>query len=111
MEEMSCVLVGLSSETPNLICLVSPIGQLGFLTSFSFVTQASSPVFKPHPFWRQARPQLTANPYILCSSQAPSPPPPSANEPKYEKRWLDAASLPLSMARVSRYKAGADKLR
>ncbi|XP_075879559.1 gamma-2-syntrophin isoform X2 [Nelusetta ayraudi] len=51
------------------------------------------------------------------NSTAPSPPPPStspspsANEPKYEKRWLDAASLPLSMARVSRHKAGADKLR
>ncbi|XP_073338996.1 gamma-2-syntrophin isoform X2 [Pagrus major] len=42
---------------------------------------------------------------------APSPPLPSANEPKYEKRWLDAVSLPLLMARVSRYKAGTDKLR
>ncbi|XP_038585298.1 gamma-2-syntrophin isoform X4 [Micropterus salmoides] len=42
---------------------------------------------------------------------APSPPSPSANEPKYEKRWLDAVSLPLLMARVSRYKAGTDKLR
>ncbi|XP_057716036.1 gamma-2-syntrophin isoform X1 [Corythoichthys intestinalis] len=38
-------------------------------------------------------------------------PSPSANEPKYEKRWLDATSLPLLMARVSRYKAGTDKLR
>ncbi|KAK5857036.1 hypothetical protein PBY51_010305 [Eleginops maclovinus] len=49
----------------------------------------------------------------LCmySTQAPSPPSPSANEPKYEKRWLDAVSLPLLMARVSRYKAGTDKLR
>ncbi|XP_041827304.1 gamma-2-syntrophin isoform X3 [Melanotaenia boesemani] len=43
--------------------------------------------------------------------QAPSPPSPSANEPKYEKRWLDAVRLPLLMARVSRYKAGTDKLR
>uniref|UniRef100_A0A7N8XRW3 Syntrophin, gamma 2 n=1 Tax=Mastacembelus armatus TaxID=205130 RepID=A0A7N8XRW3_9TELE len=42
---------------------------------------------------------------------AASPPSPSANEPKYEKRWLDAVSLPLLMARVSRYKAGTDKLR
>ncbi|XP_077476632.1 gamma-2-syntrophin isoform X1 [Stigmatopora argus] len=35
----------------------------------------------------------------------------STNEPKYEKRWLDAIFLPLLMARVSRYKAGMDKLR
>ncbi|KAK7904614.1 hypothetical protein WMY93_017221 [Mugilogobius chulae] len=42
---------------------------------------------------------------------APSPPSPSANEPKYEKRWLDDVCLPLTMARVSRYKAGTDKLR
>uniref|UniRef100_A0A669EXN3 Syntrophin, gamma 2 n=1 Tax=Oreochromis niloticus TaxID=8128 RepID=A0A669EXN3_ORENI len=45
------------------------------------------------------------------NNTAPSPPSPSANEPKYEKRWLDAVSLPLLMARVSRYKAGKDKLR
>ncbi|KAM7376690.1 hypothetical protein PAMP_006403 [Pampus punctatissimus] len=45
------------------------------------------------------------------NNTAPSPPSPSANEPKYEKRWLDAVSLPLLMARVSRYKAGTDKLR
>lgn len=48
---------------------------------------------------------------FMYSTQAPSPPLPSANEPKYEKRWLDAVSLPLLMARVSRYKAGTDKLR
>ncbi|XP_035767285.1 gamma-2-syntrophin [Neolamprologus brichardi] len=48
---------------------------------------------------------------FMYSTQAPSPPSPSANEPKYEKRWLDAVSLPLLMARVSRYKAGKDKLR
>uniref|UniRef100_A0AAQ5YV60 Syntrophin C-terminal PH domain-containing protein n=1 Tax=Amphiprion ocellaris TaxID=80972 RepID=A0AAQ5YV60_AMPOC len=45
------------------------------------------------------------------NNTAPSPPSPSANEPKYEKRWLDAVCLPLLMARVSRYKAGTDKLR
>ncbi|XP_068608139.1 gamma-2-syntrophin [Brachionichthys hirsutus] len=45
------------------------------------------------------------------NNTAPSPTSPSANEPKYEKRWLDAVSLPLLMARVSRYKAGTDKLR
>ncbi|KFP33277.1 Gamma-2-syntrophin, partial [Colius striatus] len=40
-----------------------------------------------------------------------SPSSPVANEPKYEKRWLDTLSVPLSMARISRYKAGTDKLR
>uniref|UniRef100_A0A3Q1FE97 Syntrophin, gamma 2 n=1 Tax=Acanthochromis polyacanthus TaxID=80966 RepID=A0A3Q1FE97_9TELE len=45
------------------------------------------------------------------NNTTPSPPSPSANEPKYEKRWLDAVCLPLLMARVSRYKAGTDKLR
>ncbi|XP_043088173.1 gamma-2-syntrophin isoform X4 [Puntigrus tetrazona] len=46
------------------------------------------------------------------SNTAPSSPSsPSANEPKYEKRWLDAVSLPLFMARISRRKAGTDKLR
>uniref|UniRef100_A0A3Q2XJN5 Syntrophin, gamma 2 n=1 Tax=Hippocampus comes TaxID=109280 RepID=A0A3Q2XJN5_HIPCM len=47
----------------------------------------------------------------LNGSTALSPPSPSANEPKYEKRWLDAISLPLLMARVSRYKGGPDELR
>uniref|UniRef100_A0A6Q2YCX3 Syntrophin C-terminal PH domain-containing protein n=1 Tax=Esox lucius TaxID=8010 RepID=A0A6Q2YCX3_ESOLU len=46
------------------------------------------------------------------SNTAPSSPSsPPANEPKYEKRWLDAVSLPLVMARVSRYKAERDVLR
>ncbi|XP_072857024.2 gamma-2-syntrophin isoform X3 [Pogona vitticeps] len=40
-----------------------------------------------------------------------SPSSPIANEPKYEKRWLDSLSVPLSMARISRYKAGTNKLR
>lgn len=49
---------------------------------------------------------------LIYSVQAPSSPSsPSANEPKYEKRWLDAVSLPLFMARISRRKAGTDKLR
>ncbi|XP_061651301.1 gamma-2-syntrophin isoform X3 [Phyllopteryx taeniolatus] len=46
----------------------------------------------------------------LNGGTASSPPSPSANEPKYEKRWLDAISLPLLMARVSRYKC-TDKMR
>ncbi|XP_036728246.1 gamma-2-syntrophin isoform X3 [Balaenoptera musculus] len=46
------------------------------------------------------------------SNTAPSSPSsPVAHEPKYEKRWLDAVSLPLSMARVSRCRAGAEKVR
>uniref|UniRef100_A0A672MDX8 Syntrophin, gamma 2 n=1 Tax=Sinocyclocheilus grahami TaxID=75366 RepID=A0A672MDX8_SINGR len=49
---------------------------------------------------------------LIYSVQAPSSPSsPSANEPKYEKRWLDAVSLPLFMARISRRKAATDKLR
>ncbi len=52
------------------------------------------------------------SPSLIYSVQAPSSPSsPSANEPKYEKRWLDAVSLPLFMARISRRKAGTDKLR
>nr|XP_025724396.1 gamma-2-syntrophin [Callorhinus ursinus] len=53
-------------------------------------------------------------PPVCCRpwAQAPSSPSsPVANEPKYEKRWLDTLSIPLSMARISRYKAGAEKLR
>ncbi|XP_041612965.1 gamma-2-syntrophin, partial [Vulpes lagopus] len=46
------------------------------------------------------------------SSTAPSSPSsPVANGPKYEKRWLDTLSVPLSMARISRHKAGAETLR
>uniref|UniRef100_A0A2K5XKN1 Syntrophin gamma 2 n=1 Tax=Mandrillus leucophaeus TaxID=9568 RepID=A0A2K5XKN1_MANLE len=40
-----------------------------------------------------------------------SPSSPIAKDPRYEKRWLDTLSVPLSMARISRYKAGAEKLR
>ncbi|KAM4724428.1 gamma-2-syntrophin isoform 2-T2 [Anableps anableps] len=49
--------------------------------------------------------------HLNGNSTAPPPPSPPANEPKYEKRWLDAVCMPLLMARVSRYKAGTDKLR
>ncbi|KAK4823684.1 hypothetical protein QYF61_005655 [Mycteria americana] len=39
-------------------------------------------------------------------TEAPSSPSsPIANEPKYEKRWLDTLSVPLSMARISRSNA------
>ncbi|XP_021164038.2 gamma-2-syntrophin isoform X2 [Fundulus heteroclitus] len=49
--------------------------------------------------------------HLNGTNAAPSPPSPSANQPKYEKRWLDAVCMPLLMARVSRFKAGTDKLR
>ncbi|XP_063478940.1 gamma-2-syntrophin isoform X6 [Symphalangus syndactylus] len=46
------------------------------------------------------------------STTAPSSPSsPIAKDPRYEKRWLDTLSVPLSMARISRYKAGTEKLR
>ncbi|XP_030742562.1 gamma-2-syntrophin [Echinops telfairi] len=46
------------------------------------------------------------------SNTAPSSPSsPIANDPKYEKRWLDTLSVPLTMARISRYKPGIEKLR
>nr|KAF6448910.1 syntrophin gamma 2 [Rousettus aegyptiacus] len=46
------------------------------------------------------------------SHTAPSSPSSlTANEPKYEKRWLDAWSVPLSMARISRYRAGPGRPR
>ncbi|KAJ7413984.1 hypothetical protein WISP_87124 [Willisornis vidua] len=50
--------------------------------------------------------------FVFYYKLAPSSPSsPIANEPKYEKRWLDTLSVPLSMARISRYKTGTDKLR
>ncbi|XP_063764274.1 gamma-2-syntrophin isoform X1 [Eleginops maclovinus] len=82
-------------EVPSFLKL--PLGSPGPSTDHSRV---SSPLF-------DSGLHLNGN----GNNIAPSPPSPSANEPKYEKRWLDAVSLPLLMARVSRYKAGTDKLR
>uniref|UniRef100_A0A8D3DF68 Syntrophin C-terminal PH domain-containing protein n=1 Tax=Scophthalmus maximus TaxID=52904 RepID=A0A8D3DF68_SCOMX len=82
-------------EVPSFLKL--PLGSPGLSTDHSRV---SSPLF-------DSGVHLNGN----GNNTAPSPPSPSANEPKYEKRWLDAVSLPLLMARVSRYKAGTDKLR
>ncbi|KAI3367910.1 hypothetical protein L3Q82_026737, partial [Scortum barcoo] len=81
-------------EVPSFLKL--PLGSPGPSTDHSRV---SSPLF-------DSGLHLNGN----GNNTAPSPPSPSANEPKYEKRWLDAVSLPLLMARVSRYKAGTDKL-
>uniref|UniRef100_A0AAY4C9E4 Syntrophin C-terminal PH domain-containing protein n=1 Tax=Denticeps clupeoides TaxID=299321 RepID=A0AAY4C9E4_9TELE len=84
-------------EAPAFLKL--PLGSPGPSSDQS--SRASSPLF-------DSGLQLNGN----SSNTAPSSPSsPSANEPKYEKRWLDAVSLSLSMARVSRYKAGSDKLR
>ncbi|KAM9777335.1 gamma-2-syntrophin [Neosynchiropus ocellatus] len=80
-------------EVPSFLKL--PLGSPGPSTDHSRV---SSPLFD-------------SGLHLNSNGTAPSPPSPSDNEPKYEKRWLDAVSLPLLMARVSRYKAGTDKLR
>ncbi|XP_034530638.1 gamma-2-syntrophin [Notolabrus celidotus] len=80
-------------EVPSFLKL--PLGSPGPSSDHS---QASSPLIGLH---------LNGN----GNNTAPSPPLPPANEPMYEKRWLDAISLPLLMARVSRYKAGTDELR
>ncbi|XP_007257498.1 gamma-2-syntrophin isoform X1 [Astyanax mexicanus] len=84
-------------EAPAFLKL--PLGSPGPSSDQS--SRASSPLF-------DSGLHLNGN----SSNTAPSSPSsPSANEPKYEKRWLDAVSLSLSMARVSRHKAGSDKLR
>ncbi|CAH2246302.1 gamma-2-syntrophin [Pelobates cultripes] len=46
------------------------------------------------------------------SNTAPSSPSsPAVKELKYEKRWIDSLSIPLSMARISRFRTSAIKLR
>ncbi|XP_051723037.1 gamma-2-syntrophin [Ctenopharyngodon idella] len=84
-------------EAPAFLKL--PLGSPGPSSDQS--SRASSPLF-------DSGLHLNGN----SSNTAPSSPSsPSANEPKYEKRWLDAVTLPLFMARISRRKAGTDKLR
>uniref|UniRef100_A0A8C1Z8K2 Syntrophin, gamma 2 n=1 Tax=Cyprinus carpio TaxID=7962 RepID=A0A8C1Z8K2_CYPCA len=84
-------------EAPAFLKL--PLGSPGPSSDQS--SRASSPLF-------DSGLHLNGN----SNNTAPSSPSsPSANEPKYEKRWLDAVSLPLFMARISRRKAGTDKLR
>uniref|UniRef100_A0A3B3YXU6 PDZ domain-containing protein n=1 Tax=Poecilia mexicana TaxID=48701 RepID=A0A3B3YXU6_9TELE len=78
------------SEVPSFLKL--PLGSPGLDQN-----QASSPLFNSG--------------FHLNGNNTAPPPSPSANEPKYEKRWLDAVCLPLRMARVSRRRAGSDKLR
>ncbi|XP_071811063.1 gamma-2-syntrophin-like isoform X3 [Apostichopus japonicus] len=36
---------------------------------------------------------------------------PEANQPKLQKRWVDVGTIPLQMARVTRYQQGTDKQR
>nr|KAF6308486.1 hypothetical protein mMyoMyo1_018076 [Myotis myotis] len=62
---------------------------------------ASSPLF-------DSGLHLNGNP---SNTAPPSPSSPIANEPKYEKRWLDSWSVPLSIARISRSQAGTETLR
>ncbi|XP_062934877.1 gamma-2-syntrophin [Cynocephalus volans] len=84
-------------EAPSFLKL--PLGSPGPSSDHS--SGASSPLF-------DSGLHLNGN----SSNTAPSSPSsPTANEPKYEKRWLDALSVPLSMARISRYKAGTEKSR
>ncbi|KAM5251427.1 gamma-2-syntrophin isoform 4-T10 [Hipposideros larvatus] len=84
-------------EAPSFLKL--PLGSPGPPSAHS--SRVSSPLF-------DSGLHLNGN----SSHTAPSSPPsPVANEPKYQKRWLDAWSVPLSMARISRYRAGAEKLR
>nr|XP_044999443.1 gamma-2-syntrophin [Jaculus jaculus] len=84
-------------EAPSFLKL--PLGSPGLSSDHS--SRASSPLFDSG---------LHLNGH--CSHTAPSSPSsPIADEPKYEKRWLDTLSVPLSMARISRYKGGIEKLR
>ncbi|XP_058407857.1 gamma-2-syntrophin isoform X3 [Diceros bicornis minor] len=84
-------------EAPSFLKL--PLGSPGPSSDHS--SGASSPLF-------DSGLHLNGN----SSNTAPSSPSsPIANEPKYEKRWLDTLSVPLSLARISRYKAGTEKLR
>ncbi|XP_015205118.1 gamma-2-syntrophin [Lepisosteus oculatus] len=84
-------------EAPSFLKL--PLGSPGPSSDNS--SRTSSPLF-------DSGLHLNGN----SSNTAPSSPSsPTANEPKYEKRWLDTLSIPLLMAQVSRYKAGTDKLR
>ncbi|XP_062379661.1 gamma-2-syntrophin [Sardina pilchardus] len=84
-------------EAPAFLKL--PLGSPG--PSSDDGSRASSPLF-------DSGLHLNGN----SSNTAPSSPSsPSANDPKYERRWVDAVSIPLAMARVSRHKAGSHKLR
>ncbi|XP_037669330.1 gamma-2-syntrophin isoform X2 [Choloepus didactylus] len=78
-------------DAPSFLKL--PLGSPGPSSDHS--SGASSPLF-------DSGLHLNGN----SSNTAPSSPSsPIANEPKYEKRWLDSLSVPLSMARISRSSA------
>ncbi|XP_063154874.1 gamma-2-syntrophin [Candoia aspera] len=84
-------------EAPSFLKL--PLGSPGPSSDHS--SGASSPLF-------DSGLHLNGN----STNTAPSSPSsPTASEPKYEKRWMDNLSVPLSMARISRYKPGTNKLR
>ncbi|XP_077009160.1 gamma-2-syntrophin isoform X2 [Tamandua tetradactyla] len=78
-------------EAPSFLKL--PLGSPGPSSDHS--SGASSPLF-------DSGLHLNGN----SSNTAPSSPSsPTANEPKYEKHWLDTLSVPLSLARISRSSA------
>ncbi|XP_012666041.1 gamma-2-syntrophin [Otolemur garnettii] len=85
------------SQAPSFLKL--PLGSPGSPSNHS--SEASSPLFDSGLHLNGHSSHLALSP----------PSSPIAKEPKYEKRWLDALSVPLSMARISRHKAGAEKLR
>ncbi|XP_066241865.1 gamma-2-syntrophin isoform X1 [Saccopteryx leptura] len=87
-------------EAPSFLKL--PLGSPGTPSRRS--SGASSPLF-------DSGLHLNGNSSHTAPSSPSSPSSPIANEPTYEKRWLDSLSVPLSMARISRYKAGAENLR
>ncbi|KAM8776663.1 gamma-2-syntrophin isoform 2-T2 [Rhynchonycteris naso] len=87
-------------EAPSFLKL--PLGSPGPPSCRS--SGASSPLF-------DSGLHLNGNSSHTAPSSPSSPSSPIANEPTYEKRWLDSLSVPLSMARISRYKAGAENLR
>ncbi|VFV35672.1 gamma-2-syntrophin [Lynx pardinus] len=84
-------------EAPAFLKL--PLGSPGPAGDHS--SGASSPLF-------DSGLHLNSNP---SSTDSPSPSSPAADAPQYEKRWLDTLSVPLSMARISRCKAGTGKCR
>ncbi|XP_035287451.1 gamma-2-syntrophin [Anguilla anguilla] len=87
-------------EAPSFLKL--PLGSPGRSSDQS--SGASSPLF-------DSGLHLNGNSNHYAPFSPLSPLSPSANEARYEKRWLDALPLPLLLARVSRYSAGSHKLR
>ncbi|EMP39713.1 Gamma-2-syntrophin [Chelonia mydas] len=104
------------NTSTNLVC--AHFMNLGLIeqTRCDKLTAEPSSVNSGTPPEREVQAESTGerqlSTYHSEDTTAPSSPSsPIANEPKYEKHWLDTLSVPLSIARISRYKAGTDKLR